>query len=129
MADARARAFLAKAQEYLASAEDNLELERFTVAAGAAIHAGICAKDAIVVALVGRTGKAKDHGAAVKELRQALGQREQAASAERALRELVVAKPDVEYGAAVVTSTAATALVRRARTLTGLAVEIVRLGR
>jgi hypothetical protein len=40
----QAKAFLTKAQEYLASAEDNLVAERFTAAAGDAIHAGISAK-------------------------------------------------------------------------------------
>lgn len=43
-----ARNFLKKAEEYLASAEANLAAQRPTVAAGDAIHAGICAKDAIV---------------------------------------------------------------------------------
>ncbi|MDF1605464.1 hypothetical protein [Nocardioides sp. YIM 152315] len=43
-----ARSFLQKAQEYLASAHDNRDLERATPAAGDAIHAGISAKDAIV---------------------------------------------------------------------------------
>ena len=35
-----ARSYLKKSQEYLASAEDNLDLHRYTVAAGDAIHAG-----------------------------------------------------------------------------------------
>lgn len=39
-----AKAFPRKAQEYLAPAEDNLVAERFTAAAGDAIHAGISAK-------------------------------------------------------------------------------------
>lgn len=71
----QARAFLKKAQEYLASAQDNLDLERLTPAAGDAIHAGIRAKDAIVVSLTGSTAKSMDHAAAAKELGRALGQR------------------------------------------------------
>ena len=63
-----AKSFLQKAQEYLDSAQDNLDLERATPAAGDAIHAGISAKDAIVTALTGETSKAKDHARAVKEL-------------------------------------------------------------
>jgi hypothetical protein len=63
-----AKAYLRKAEEYIESAEDNLELERYTPAAGDSIHAGISAKDAIVTSLVGTTGKGKDHAAAVKEL-------------------------------------------------------------
>lgn len=54
-----ARRFLHNAPEHLDSAQDNLDLERATPAAGDAIHAGICAKDAIVTALTGETRKAK----------------------------------------------------------------------
>ena len=47
MTSAQAKGFLTKAEEYLASAQDNLARERFTVATGDAIHAGISAKDAL----------------------------------------------------------------------------------
>lgn len=124
-----ARAFLKKAEEYLGSAEDNLVAARNTPAAGDAIHAGISAKDAIVAALTGTTSKGKDHATAAKELRIALAKRENAATAEKALRELISAKGDTEYGIALVTAAKAEPLVRRARTLVDLAVEIVRLGR
>lgn len=67
---AHARSFLKKAEEYLASAEANLTAERYTVAAGDAIHAGICSKDAIVTELTGSTTKGKDHALAAKGLRQ-----------------------------------------------------------
>ena len=66
-----ARAFLKKAEEYLASAEDNLDGRRYTPAAGDAIHAGINAKDAICTVLTGFTSKARDHAAAAKALRTA----------------------------------------------------------
>lgn len=124
-----ARNFLKKAEEYLASAEDDLAADRHTPAAGGAIHAGISAKDAIVTALTGATSKGKDHATAAKELRQAVGKRPDAASAEKALRELLFAKADVEYGVALITAAKAKALVRRARTLVELAVQIVRLRR
>ncbi len=124
-----ARNFLKKAQEYLAAAEDSLAAGRHTPAAGDAIHAGISAKDAIVTALTGTTGKGRNHAAAAGELRQALGKRSDTAAAERALRELISAKGDVEYGVALVTVAKAEPLVRRARTLVDLAVQIVRLGR
>ena len=123
-----AKAFLKKAEEYLASAEDNLAAGRNTPAAGNAIHAGINAKDAIVTVLTGATRKAKDHAAAAKELKQALGQRAEAASAEKALRELISAKGDVEYGVALVQKAKAQALIRQARSLVQLTVEVVRLG-
>lgn len=125
----RAKAFLKKAEEYLASAEDNITAARYTPAAGDAIHAGISAKDAIVTALTGATNKRKDHGAAAKELRTALAMRDEAASAEKALRELTSAKGDVEYGTVLLTASKSESLVRRARGLVELAVEVVRLGR
>jgi len=129
MTQPAARAFLCKAEEYLASAQDNLSQERFTVAAGDAIHAGISAKDAIVTALTGTTSKGKDHTMAVAELRRALGDRTEAASAERALLELVAAKSEVEYGTTAVLASKATALVRRAVALCELASKIVRSSR
>lgn len=124
-----AKNFLRKAQEYLAAAEDSLAAGRHTPAAGDAIHAGINAKDAIVTALTGTTSKHKNHAAAAGELKQALGKRPDTATAERALRELISAKSDVEYGVALVTAAKAEPLVRRARTLVDLAVQIVKLGR
>lgn len=60
---------------------------------------------------------------------RALAQRPEAATAERGLRELISAKADVEYGTALIGSTKAEPMVRRARTLVDLALEIVRLGR
>ena len=124
-----AKSFLKKAAEYLASAEDNLAAQRHTPAAGDAIHAGISSKDAIVTMLTGSTSKGKDHTTAAKELMQALGKRPEALTAEKALRELLSAKADVEYGVALVTAAKAESLVRRARTLVELAVQILRLGR
>jgi HEPN domain-containing protein len=124
-----AKSFLKKAEEYLASAEDNLAAERHTPAAGDAIHAGISSKDAILTTLTGSTSKGKDHSTAAKELKQALGKRPEFTTAEKALRELLSAKADVEYGITLVTAAKAESLVRRARTLVELAVQIVRLGR
>lgn len=125
----QAKNFLKKAEEYLASAETNLAAERYTPAAGDSIHAGISAKDAIVTALTGSTSKGKDHATAAKELKKTLGKRPDAATAEKAMRELLAAKGDVEYGRDLITTAKADALVRRARTLLDLAIEIVRLGR
>jgi hypothetical protein len=99
------------------------------VIAGDAIHAGICCKDGILTTLTGSTSKGKGHATAAKELRQALGKRPQAPTAEKALRELLSAKGDVEYGVALVTAAKAESLVRRARILVGVGVQIVRLGR
>ncbi|MDR1187611.1 MAG: hypothetical protein LBK95_09165 [Bifidobacteriaceae bacterium] len=120
-----ARAYLAKAREYLASAEVNFGADRFTVAAGDAIHAGICAKDAIVMRLTGKVSKTKNHGAAVTELKNALGKRDVTPGAERALRELIAQKGSVEYGAEAATPATTKQLVRRARTLVDIAAALL----
>jgi hypothetical protein len=52
----------------------------------------------------------------------------QGASAEKALRELITIKGDVEYGTKLITLAKAEPLVRRAETLVGLARQIVRPG-
>lgn len=124
----RARTDLKKAEEYAASAAANLATERFTPAAGDSIHAGICAKDAIVTVLTGSTRKGSDHATAAKELRRALGARSTATTAERSLRELLALKADVEYGTKLITAAKAEPLVRRAEGLVEMATEIVRLG-
>ena len=51
-----AKAHLAKSQEFLASAEDNLALGRLNAATSDAVISGIDAKDAICLKLTGRTG-------------------------------------------------------------------------
>ena len=123
-----ARSYLKKAEEYAASAAANLAAGRFTPAAGDSVHAGICAKDAIVTVLTGSTRKGTDHATAAKELRRALGARPVAAAAERGLRELLAVKGDVEYGTNLITGAKAEPLARRADALVELATEIVRLG-
>lgn len=123
-----ARRHLAKAREYLAAARDSLSVQRHTVAAGDAIHAGICAKDAIVTALTGTTRKGRDHATAATELRVAMGSRAAAPTAERALRELISAKSGVEYGTDLVSAVLAERLVRRATALVDAAGVVVDLG-
>lgn len=123
-----ARNFLKKAEEYAALAAANLAAERYTPAAGDSIHAGICAKDAIITVLTGSTRKGTDHAPAAKELRRALGARHAAATAERPLRELLAVKGDVEYGTNLITAAKAGPMMRRADALVELATEIVRLG-
>jgi hypothetical protein len=122
-----AKDLLRRAMAYGASAEDSLVAQRCT-AAGDANHAGISAKDAFTTALTGAARKGKDHAEAAKELRTALGARADTPTAEKALRELIGAKGDVEYGTALLTATKAEPLVRRAQLLVDLAVQRVRLG-
>jgi hypothetical protein len=79
-----------------------------------------------VTALTGATSKEKDHAKAAKELRQALGAHHEAAPAERALRELISMKGDVEYGTTLITLAKAKLLVRRAEALVELVRELAR---
>jgi hypothetical protein len=57
------------------------------------------------------------------------GQRPGAAATEKTLRELLSAKGEVEYGVDLVTESTARPLVRRAKSIVEIAVQIVRLGR
>jgi hypothetical protein len=121
-----AKRFLTKAEEYLASADANLAAERYTPAAGDAIHAGISAKDAIVTAL--SDGQAEGPCCGRQGATPGAGQRPEAAASERALRELTAAKGDVEYGTELIGSGRAQQLLRRARTLVDRARATVRHG-
>jgi hypothetical protein len=66
-----ARGHVAKAQEFLSEAEAALRNGHPNVATSNAVIAGINAKDAICLVLVGATSKAADHSQAVPELRKA----------------------------------------------------------
>ena len=66
-----ARGHLAKAHEFLAEAKSALANGHANVATSNAVIAGINAKDAICLVLVGKTAKADDHRQAVGELRKA----------------------------------------------------------
>ena len=66
-----ARGHLSKAQEFLAEAKSALANGHANVATSNAVIAGINAKDAICLVLVGKTVRADDHRQAVGELRKA----------------------------------------------------------
>ena len=66
-----ARGHLSKAQEFLAEAKSALANGQLNAATSNAVIAGINAKDAICLVLVGKTSKADDHRQAVTELRKA----------------------------------------------------------
>jgi HEPN domain-containing protein len=66
-----ARGHLAKAEEFLEEANSALLNGHANAATSNAVIAGINAKDAICLALVGATSKSDDHRQAVNELKQA----------------------------------------------------------
>lgn len=64
------RAYLKVAQEYLASAQDNLTKNRFIPACGNAVHAVIAAADALTVFSLGRRSTGQSHMDAIHLLKQ-----------------------------------------------------------
>ncbi|WBQ06582.1 HEPN domain-containing protein [Kribbella sp. CA-293567] len=64
-----ARAHLTKAREFLEAAQLTNDLELFNAATSSAVTSGINSKDAICLALTGRTRKADNHAEAVTELK------------------------------------------------------------
>jgi hypothetical protein len=113
--------FLQKAEDNLLMAHQAEETQLWTPAAGLAIHAGINAKDAIAVAFTGGTTKHWDHARAADELRSILIGHVEQSRAERALRELLAVKNDVEYTRKQIGEAKVRGLVRRAETLVELA--------
>lgn len=63
-----ARAHLRKAKEFLEAAESSAELELFNAATSSAVTSGINSKDAICLALTGKTAKTENHTNALREL-------------------------------------------------------------
>lgn len=64
-----ARTHLRKARQFLDAASVSRDLGLLDAATSAAVIAGVNAKDAICLSVVGRTNKADDHTATVAELR------------------------------------------------------------
>ncbi len=65
-----ARLHLAKAQEFLDAAQTSRDLGLDNAAASNAVISAINSKDAICLALTGRTGKSDNHATAIEELRR-----------------------------------------------------------
>lgn len=117
----RAKIFLDKAEDFLLVAQSAEADRLWTPAAGNAIHAGICAKDAIATALTGETTKHRDHARAADELHAILRGHPDQVRAKRALAELIAEKSDVEYTSTRIGEAKVKVLVRRAEMLVELA--------
>lgn len=63
-----ARKALQKAEQFLASAQDDLKQSRWTAAGLSAVHAGISAGDAALIASAGIRSTSQDHGVALELL-------------------------------------------------------------
>ncbi len=68
---ADARAHLREAEEFLDAAELSRDTGWFNAATASAVTSGVNSKDAMCLALTGKTTRSDDHGDAVAELRAA----------------------------------------------------------
>lgn len=87
---AHAKAHLDKAREFLESARDECDFDRYNAAVSAAVISGINSKDAICLKATRRTAKTENHNEAVRELRLS---GPAGASLETAFRRLLALKP------------------------------------
>lgn len=117
------RTYLAKAEEFLTTAHSSLAGKRWNSAGLDAIHAGISACDAALVASAGVRSASKDHGAAVAMLRRLVP--EAGATQERQLSSLLSLKNTVEYEQRLATEAEARSLVDQASRLVRWAAGVV----
>lgn len=126
MSDApQAVAHLSKAQEFLDAASSAQDAGQHSAAASSAVIAAINAKDAICIALTGRTGKSEDHRVATVELRAAGPSGAECASD---LDRLLRIKSRVQYQSVETSSADGARAVERARRVVAAA-EVLLLGR
>ena len=123
---------LGLAEEYLKAASRSLEEGLPNAAASAAVHAAICANDAICLARLGKRPHGETHGAAVGMLLQACRgtQCEKAASVHsRQLEQVLAIKTDAEYsGVALARKRAQTAVQQASRFVTWAREVVVEAG-
>ena len=113
----QARSYLAKALEFHETARVAVAADRWNAAGLSAIHAGLSAADAALVASAGLRSSSKDHGAAVALLRQLVP--EAGAAQERQLTGLLAMKNTIAYEQRMLTQ-------EEAKTLTTNAGRLVR---
>jgi hypothetical protein len=108
---AQARAYLVKAEEYLAAAEEELKSHRRIAATSLAIHAGINAGDAVTGVRLGRRAAGQDHDEVLTLLREAGSD---GALVERQLVRLLPLKAKAEYDPGDIPKSTAEKAVERA---------------
>ncbi|MDO8950022.1 MAG: hypothetical protein Q8S43_04435 [Actinomycetota bacterium] len=106
-----ARASFSKAREFVAAAHDDQNASRWNAAGLAAVHAGICAGDAITISVLGVRSTSPDHAAVIELLGgvEAFG-----APQRRQLVGLLSMKNAVAYEQRLLTKTEAKQLVDQA---------------
>ncbi|MFQ5968629.1 MAG: HEPN domain-containing protein [Acidimicrobiia bacterium] len=109
---AQVRAYVAKAEEYVAAASSELEAGRAIAATSLAIHAAINAADAVCGARLGRRAAGQDHDQVLVLLREA---GKDGADLEQELRRLLPMKTKAEYEPDDIPVSAASKAVERAQ--------------
>ena len=113
MSHTQARAYVAKAEEFVAAASDELGAGRAIAATSLAIHAGINGADAVCGLRVGKRAAGPDHDEVVALLATA---GPDGAAVAKDLRRLLPLKTKAEYDPdAIAVSTAAKAVERAER--------------
>lgn len=100
----QARQYLSKAEEFLSSARDDLAASRRTAATSLAVHAGICASDAVAGARLGKRSAGEGHSEALTLLHLS---GEDGIELARILARLVALKPKAEYDSSDIALTTA----------------------
>lgn len=118
-----ARTSLAMAHELVDAAECSIGSDRWHAAGLDAIHAGICAADAALIAVVGIRSASQDHAAVVELLRGHV--KDFGATQRRQLTGLLKEKNDVAYEQRPLTEVEARRLVDQARRLVRWADQVV----
>jgi hypothetical protein len=119
-----ARAYILKADEFLASAVAALERSANDAAMLNAIHAAISATDSVTIALAGVRSTDPDHSRAVDLLEEVVGRSSDASGHVKQLRSLISSKNAVEYESRRARSREAGDAVKRARRLVGWARDV-----
>lgn len=119
---AQALQYLAKAEEWLAAAEDSLKARRFMAATGNAVHAGINAADAVCGARMGVRSAAQDHDEVLALVRQG---GTDGADLAKHLTRLLPLKTRAEYDPADISASAASRAVRQAAHAVAIARRVV----
>lgn len=112
MSAAQARAYVSKADEYLAAAANELAAGRSIAAPSLAIHAAINAADAVTGRRMGRRAAGQDHDHVLSLLREA---GKDGAEVEKELARLLPLKTKTEYEPDEVPRAEAARAVERAR--------------
>lgn len=120
------RSYLAKAEEYVAAAADELEAGRGIAATSLAVHAGIDSADVVCGARLGTRATGHDHAQALELLKQA---GKDGSELGKELRRLLPMKTKAEYDPDDIPLSAATKAVERARRCVVIAIRVQRSSR